>query len=78
MADPITDQRIETVRPMTDGELAQEGWMNYSPFRSRPTVLVLANGMKIYPSVDPEGNGPGALFGTDPDGQPVKITPEEE
>jgi hypothetical protein len=33
------------------------------------TVLVLDDGTILYPSRDDEGNGPGALFGADRDGE---------
>lgn len=32
----------------------------------RAVVLELDNGLLVYPACDPEGNGPGALFTTDP------------
>ena len=43
---------------MTPEELEKEQWTGENP----PTVIVLDNGAKIYPSRDAEGNGPGALF----------------
>lgn len=51
--------RIVEVRPMTPEEIESEGWDDPA------TVLVLDSGQKLYASQDPEGNGPGALFGTD-------------
>ena len=33
-------------------------------FNQRPVVLVLDNGLMIYPSMDDEGNDAGALFTT--------------
>lgn len=71
---------IAEIREMTNDELAREGWQN-NRLHSRPTVLVLEDGAKIYASTDPEGNGPGALFGIDADGTAVRIegysTPNE-
>lgn len=56
---------IVEVRAMTRGELNAEGWGD-SP---HPVpVLVLSNGSHLYPSRDPEGNGPGALFMHDAEG----------
>lgn len=59
---PIEGVKIKDVRPMADEEMKREGWTGR---HSRPTVLELANGQTLYPSQDPEGNGPGALFGHD-------------
>lgn len=33
-----------------------------------PSVIVLSDGTKLFPSRDPEGNGPGEMFGTSSDG----------
>lgn len=70
-AEPTADETlvgrtIKAVRPMTAAELKKEDWSigRHAP----PTVLVLDNGTKVYPSRDEEGNGPGALFGTDAKG----------
>lgn len=59
----LEGKTIEKVRPMTDGELP-EHWHG-----EHPVVLVLDDGTKLYPSSDPEGNGPGALFGHNKDGE---------
>lgn len=63
MDNEMIGKTIKNVRPMTDAELDAEGW---TPSRAhgRPTVLVLEDGTTLYPSRDPEGNGPGALFGS--------------
>lgn len=63
MSDPeIIGQKIREVRQMNKKEMEAEGW-------HRPaTVVILANGVKLYPSQDDEGNGPGALFGRDTKG----------
>jgi len=52
--------RIVAVRAMDAHELAAEGWDDHETV----PVLVLDNGVIVYPSRDDEGNGPGALFGT--------------
>lgn len=60
-------KEIASVRPMTREELDAEGW--YDPPHGKPVVLELDDGTKIYASRDPEGNGPGRLFGMDPEGE---------
>lgn len=58
MKDPLIDKKIIEMRPMTDKEMEAEGWTQPT------TVLVLNNGTLLYASMDPEGNGPGYIFGT--------------
>lgn len=65
----ILNDRIVRIRDMTDEELEAEGWQN-APEHQRPPVIVLDSGTLIYPSKDPEGNGPGSLFGVE-DGDAV-------
>ena len=65
----ITGATIKKVRKMTKAEMTVEGW---DPLLAPPPVLVLSNGVKIYPSQDDEGNGPGAIFGID-NGNPIAI-----
>jgi len=60
--DLIVGQKIKTMRPMTRDEMEEQYW------DGEGTVLVLENGVKLYPSRDSEGNGPGVIFGTRPDG----------
>ena len=67
---PYIGQRITNIRPMTDLELAAEGWDE--DYLALPAVLELENGNLIYPSRDDAGNGPGALFGMI-DGEAVRI-----
>jgi hypothetical protein len=55
----LAGQKIELVRRMTDGEMEREIWAGFAP-----TALQLENGVVLFPSRDPEGNGPGALFST--------------
>jgi hypothetical protein len=52
----LLGKKIVGVRYMTKEEADQLGWDN------RPIVLLLDDGIAIYPSQDDEGNGPGALF----------------
>lgn len=51
----LVGQRIKAVRWMSAEEAAQLGW------QERPFEIELDNGVLIVPSMDPEGNGPGAL-----------------
>lgn len=71
-ASPFAGLTIVAVRPMTPQEAAVEGW-TINPHHGPPMVLVLTEGFKIYPSRDDEGNGPGALFGTDISGQTLRV-----
>jgi|WetSurMetagenome_2_1015567.scaffolds.fasta_scaffold1192798_2 hypothetical protein len=55
--------RIKDVRPMTQDEMSFEGWdLNDN---RQPYIIELENGVLLYPSTDPEANGPGVLFGRD-------------
>jgi hypothetical protein len=71
--DPLKGHEIVAVRPMTDDEAERNFWHHD---RRRPVVLELDNGTLVYPSQDPEGNGPGALFG-EVDGTPVTFGVEQ-
>lgn len=66
-SDGVTGAFILMVRPMTRAELANEGWDEDR--RGCPTALVLSNDTILYASRDSEGNGAGALFGTDVKGR---------
>jgi hypothetical protein len=66
--------RITNIRSMTKEEMEAEGWDDH---RGAPTVLELDDGSIMYPSMDDEGNGPGALFGRRADGVMVCIMPQE-
>ena len=63
-SDDVTGASIIKVRGMTNLELSKEGW-DVDNIDGRPTALVLSNGTVLYASRDGEGNGAGALFGTD-------------
>lgn len=65
--------KIIDVRMMTKDELATEGWDE--SFGDFPVVIVLSDGGKIYASSDPEGNGPGCLFGVTKRGEEITISP---
>jgi len=57
---PLVGRRIAGVRPMTKTEMQHFGWDGWAP----GIVVELDDGTKLYPSRDPEGNGPGALIGS--------------
>lgn len=56
---------------MTEEEMDREGWYARGV---NPVALELDDGTVIYPSQDPEGNGPGDLFGFD--GEQVYVRPD--
>ena len=60
----IIGAKIVDIRKMTRAEAVAEGWEGD---RNDCMVLILDNGIKMYPSQDYEGNGSGALFFTDND-----------
>lgn len=68
---------ITDVRQMTDEEMEENGWHTGS-IHANPPVFELDDGTLIYPSADPEGNGPGAIFGNQPDGTPITIIPQTD
>jgi hypothetical protein len=53
----LLGRKIVDVRYMDADERAELGWTGGA------LVLVLDNGTVIWPSMDDEGNGPGALHG---------------
>lgn len=72
MPEEIIGRRIIYVRLMTQEELQMEAWDHLSPL-SAPLALVLDSGVVLYAARDAEGNGPGALFGTRPDGKTFRL-----
>lgn len=68
----IVGVRITDLRPLSDEEMAGEGWYP-SRVHGRPMALVLENGVVLYAAADPEGNGPGCLFGLDALGEAFRI-----
>lgn len=62
----IVGKKIVEVRPMTNQEMADQYWEETHD--GPAAVIVLDDGTLLYPSQDPEGNGPGALFGKDSEG----------
>jgi hypothetical protein len=57
-ADLLVGRKITAVHYMVRSDANEIGW------EYRPIVLTLDNGVRLYPSSDEEGNGPGALFTT--------------
>jgi len=55
----LIGRTIKSVRYMGAKEVMELGWC------SRAVVITLDNGVSIYPSMDGEGNGAGALFTPD-------------
>lgn len=62
MSDPLVGARVTAVRPMTAAELEAECWS--TRIGGQPVAIDFDDGTTLYPACDPEGNGPGALFGT--------------
>ncbi|MFC5973708.1 hypothetical protein ACFPYI_20475 [Halomarina salina] len=71
--DQIEGQRIVAIRKMSDTELEREGWT--ARRGNSPPVIELESGAILYPSMDPEGNGPGALFGIGVDDEAFFLSP---
>lgn len=67
MAHELEGRRIERVRPMKERELRLLAWDGQRP----GLVMEMDDGTLLFPSRDPEGNGPGTLFGTDTTGDLV-------
>lgn len=66
----IVGAKIVGARVMTKEEQEAEGW----DFRGDAVLLELDNGMRLYPSQDPEGNGPGCMFGTSKNGTTFRVS----
>ncbi len=60
--DSVVGRRIVEVRPLTAAECERSFGDTWN---EAGVVLVLDNGIELFPSRDPEGNGPGAMFGYD-------------
>lgn len=75
----VQGKKIVEVRSMTSEELERVGWTKeYGVLvRYPPPVLVLEDGTRLFPSRDPEGNGPGAIFGINAEDFDVWIPPPD-
>ena len=65
--DELLGQKLCAIQPMTK-EMAEEFWPGASWGFEGNVVLVFENGTKLVASQDPEGNGPGCMFGHDING----------
>lgn len=65
----VIGAKVVDIRKMTAKEMRAEYWDETT------TVLVLDNGTKLYASRDEEGNGPGAIFGTNKEGGAFGLMP---
>ena len=62
---------VRKVRYLSKDELAREGWDQ----RQKVAAFEFTDDSLLYASCDPEGNGPGALFGVSSQGQTVWVSP---
>lgn len=74
-ADPLVGSTVSAVRPMTEAELADQGWVadEGGPW---PTCIEFSNGTILAASQDPADRGdyrPGTLLGVDGDGGKFQI-----
>lgn len=60
----MNGETISDIRPMTDEEYEQMYWPVDN--MGRANVIELSNGTKLFPAMDPEGNGAGAFHGINP------------
>lgn len=65
--------KCTNVRWLSEEEALNEGWDDIR--WNNTAVLEFNDGSKVYASCDPEGNGPGSLFGSLKDGQMITIVP---
>lgn len=71
----LIGRKLTKIRAMTPEEMQKEGWR---PTRNgAPTALEFDDGTVLYPSADPEGNRPGAMFGVLRDGTQFLLPPNE-
>lgn len=64
------------VRWLTQKEADEEGWDDIT--WNNTAVLEFSDGSKIYASCDPEGNGPGSLFGALKNNEMFMVVPLED
>lgn len=68
-------RKIAGVRWMTTAESESEGWCD--GHYDRAVVVVLDDGSLLYASCDPEGNGPGCMYGKTGKGEAFYVAPAE-
>lgn len=56
-SDPLVGLTVARVRPMSDKELAREGWDGESA-----VIIEFDDGSSLHAMRDPEGNGPGVII----------------
>lgn len=67
--------RCTNIRYMTSEEMEREGWTH---IYAEVPVIEFSDGSIIYPSTDPEGNGPGMIFGMTKNQESIYVVPVEE
>ena len=70
-ADQVLGLTVAHVGPMSQADLKIEDWT--AGRHNAPTVLTMSDGTKLYAARDPEGNGPGCLFGVSPTGANFRL-----
>lgn len=70
--DPI-GRTIVGFRKLTDTEMEQRMW--YPSAGDMPMVIELDDGSCLLPMRDPEGNGPGVVTWTSPQGEEYLVGP---
>ena len=65
--DMLKGQKVKACRYMTEEEMADMDWAKSA------IIIEFENGLAIYPSMDDEGNGAGALFTTDKDNDTLPV-----
>jgi hypothetical protein len=60
----LLGKKIVEIRHLTTDEMDEYGWEGEEP----AVALVLDDGTLLFSSRDEEANGPGVIFGKEPDG----------
>ncbi len=72
----LTGKVVKCVRKMSPVELEAEDW---TPTEyDQCNIIEFTDGTKIFASRDMEGNGPGALFGTNAKGKSFYVVAQED
>tara|TARA_E500000318_G_scaffold14854_4_gene14814 strand:- start:22245 stop:22514 length:270 start_codon:yes stop_codon:yes gene_type:complete len=75
--DLVIGQTITNFRPISEAEIIDEEWDRFNNCWMC-SVMELSNGMRIYPSQDSEGNGPGCLYGITAEGKRIYVIAESD
>jgi len=73
----IVGRTITGIRRLNDEECEQIWGMPASMY-DMPLVIELDDGSELIPSSDPEGNGVGALFYFNPEGEGETLIPPQD